>query len=78
MLEFIMEKYPGVSKSGASTFLTDLLNPKYSHWKERGVVKSETGKLVFKDKVPDVVNAAVSEVQSEALLEEKSNEQPAE
>src|SRR5208337_4331484 len=40
ILALIMEKYPAVSKGGASTFLTDLMNEKYRHWKERLVRKT--------------------------------------
>ena len=58
LLALIMEKFPEVSKNGASTFLTDALNPKYSHWKERVVSKTVDGKLIFADKIeapaPDV------------------------
>jgi len=58
VLALIMEKYPEVNKNGASTFLTDALNPKYSHWKDRVVSKTVDGKLIFADKIeepaPDV------------------------
>jgi len=58
LLALIMEKYPEVNKNGASTFLTDALNPKYSHWKDRVVSKTVDGKLIFADKIeepaPDV------------------------
>ena len=58
LLALIMEKYPEVNKNGASTFLTDALNPKYSHWKDRVVSKTVDGKMIFADKIeepaPDV------------------------
>jgi len=58
LLALIMEKYPEVNKNGASTFLTDALNPKYSHWKDRVVSKTIDGKMIFADKIeepaPDV------------------------
>jgi fibronectin type 3 domain-containing protein len=58
LLALIMDKFPEVSKNGASTFLTDALNPKYSHWKDRVVSKTVDGKLIFADKIeapaPDV------------------------
>ena len=62
MLEFIMGKYPQVSRGGASTFLTDLMNEKYRHWKQRPVTKTPDGKLVFADRIegpgPEVVPEA--------------------
>lgn len=51
ILALILEKYPAVSKGGASTFLTDLLNEKYRHWKDRPVVRTADGKMVFADKL---------------------------
>ena len=61
LLALIMEKYPEVNKNGASTFLTDALNPKYSHWKDRVVSKTVDGKMIFADKIeepaPDVQTA---------------------
>ncbi len=51
ILALIMEKYPQVSKGGASTFLTDLMNEKYRHWRQRAVVKTPEGKLQFADKL---------------------------
>lgn len=61
LLALIMEKYPEVNKNGASTFLTDALNPRYSHWKDRVVSKTVDGKMIFADKIeepaPDVQTA---------------------
>ena len=51
ILALIMEKYPQVSKGGASTFLTDLMNEKYRHWKQRPVTKTPDGKLIFADRL---------------------------
>lgn len=63
LLALIMEKYPEVNKNGVSTFLTDALNPKYSHWKDRVVSKTVDGKMIFADKIeepaPDVQTAEV-------------------
>ena len=63
LLALIMEKYPEVNKNGARTFLTDALNPKYSHWKDRVVSKTVDGKMIFADKIeepaPDVQTAEV-------------------
>ena len=53
LLALIMEQFPTVSKNGASTFLTDALNPRYSHWKDRVVSKTVDGKLIFADKIED-------------------------
>lgn len=63
MLAFILEKYPAVSKGGASTFLTDLLNEKYRHWKDRAVVKRADGKLQFAGRVPAATEATEPEAQ---------------
>jgi hypothetical protein len=58
LLALIMERFPTISKNGVSTFLTDALNPKYSHWKDRVVSKTVDGKMIFADKIeepaPDV------------------------
>jgi hypothetical protein len=51
LLGFIMEKFPSVSRGGASTFLTDLLNPKYTFFRERPIVKTADGKLIFADRL---------------------------
>ena len=63
LLTLIMERFPTISKNGVSTFLTDALNPKYSHWKDRVVSKTVDGKLIFADKIeepaPDVQTAEV-------------------
>src|SRR5208337_4620164 len=70
LLALIMEKYPEVNKNGASTFLTDALNPRYSHWKDRVVSKTVDGKMIFADKIeepaPDVQPA---EAQPERAVE---------
>ena len=61
LLALIMEQFPTISKNGASTFLTDALNPRYSHWKDRVVSKTVDGKMIFADKIeepaPDVQTA---------------------
>jgi hypothetical protein len=70
LLALIMEQFPTISKNGASTFLTDALNPRYSHWKDRVVSKTIDGKLIFADKIeepaPDVQPA---EAQTERAVE---------
>ncbi|HAM50891.1 MAG TPA: hypothetical protein DCP92_09465 [Nitrospiraceae bacterium] len=69
LLALIMEQFPTVSKTGASTFLTDALNPRYSHWKEDRVVsKTIDGKLIFADKIeplPEDFKAPVQTTQPE-------------
>jgi len=52
LLKIILEKWPTVSKGGCQTFLTDMLNPRYSHWKDRPIIKLADGKVVFADKAP--------------------------
>jgi len=74
ILAFIQEKYPTVSKTGASTFLTDLLNEKYRYWKDRAVVKLADGKLQFADRVP----AATETPEPEAQPTGEPGETPAE
>jgi hypothetical protein len=63
LLALIMEQFPTVSKNGASTFLTDALNPRYSHWKDRVVSKTVDGKLIFADKIEPVPEAQPAEAQ---------------
>jgi hypothetical protein len=53
LLALIMEQFPTISKNGVSTFLTDALNPKYSHWKDRVVSKTVDGKMIFADKIEE-------------------------
>ncbi len=55
LLTLIMGQFPTVSKNGASTFLTDALNPRYSHWKDRVVSKTIDGKMIFADKIEEPV-----------------------
>lgn len=49
LLALVLERFPEIKKSSASTFLTDALNPRYSHWKDRVVTKTADGKMVFAD-----------------------------
>ena len=63
MLALILEKYPAVSKGGASTFLTDLCNIKYNHFHPRTVVKLADGKLQFADMVPATTETPEPETQ---------------
>ncbi len=53
LLALIMGQFPTISKNGASTFLTDALNPRYSHWKDRVVSKTIDGKMIFADKIEE-------------------------
>jgi hypothetical protein len=70
LLAFILEKYPAVSKGGASTFLTDLMNEKYRRWKDRAVTKTQEGKLQFADRI--------EAPEPEAQPTNEGGEQPAE
>ena len=72
LLALIMEQFPTVSKNGASTFLTDALNPRYSHWKDRVVSKTIDGKLIFADKIeplPEDFTAQAEATQPEQAAE---------
>lgn len=51
MVQQVLKDFPIVRKGGIETFLTDLLNPKYSHFKERKVTKTADGKLIFADRL---------------------------
>jgi len=70
LLALITERFPTISKNGASTFLTDALNPRYSHWKDRVVSKTVDGKMIFADKI--------EEPASDVQTVESQPEQPAE
>jgi hypothetical protein len=67
LLALIMEKFPSVNRNGASTFLTDALNPRYSHWKDRVVTKTADGKMIFADKLEAPTLEAVPEVEPNEL-----------
>ncbi|MGO9019631.1 MAG: hypothetical protein ACLQVJ_14905 [Syntrophobacteraceae bacterium] len=72
LLALITEQFPTVSKNGASTFLTDALNPRYSHWKDRVVSKTVDGKLIFADKIeplPEDLETPVQTTQPEQASE---------
>ncbi|MGA3118089.1 MAG: hypothetical protein ABSF90_27115 [Syntrophobacteraceae bacterium] len=69
LLALIMKQHPEVNKNGASTFLTDALNPRYSHWKDRVVSKTADGKLIFADKIEPVPEAQPAEAQPEQPAE---------
>ena len=70
LLALIMERFPTISKNGASTFLTDALNPRYSHWKDRVVSKTVDGKMIFADKIEEPApDAQPAEAQSEQSAE---------
>jgi hypothetical protein len=51
LLELILKEFPSVSKRGASTFLTDRMNEKYRHWKDRAITKTTGEKLIFQDRL---------------------------
>ena len=52
IIDTVLEKFPTVVRGGIQTFVTDLKNPKYNHFKERVVATNAEGKLQFQDKVP--------------------------
>jgi hypothetical protein len=54
IVKLVLEKYSEVKKGGIQTFVTDLKNAKYRHWKDRAVVVNPAGKLQFEDKVVPV------------------------
>jgi hypothetical protein len=62
LVKLVLAEFPQVVKGGIETFLTDCLNPKYSHFKDRSVIKTAAGKMIFKDKAPVEVVAPVAEV----------------
>ena len=78
MLKTILEKWPQVSKGGVQTFLTDMLNPKYSFFKDRPVTKLSDGKVCFADKAPVAVSEEVKEVPVEEVVSTPVTEAPAE
>jgi len=52
LLELVLKEFPAVTKGGITTFITDLKNPKYSHFKPRVAVEHpKTKKFIFADKV---------------------------
>jgi len=76
LLELILSTFPEVSKGGAATFLTDLKNSKYCHFKSREVRQLENGKLIFADKVVSA-EAEVLAAEVVAAIQETPPEQPA-
>lgn len=75
LLKLITDTFPEVSKGGASTFLTDLLNAKYRHWKDREVTKKADGRLQFSDKITADI---IVEPAAEAPANPEPTEQPEE
>jgi hypothetical protein len=58
LVNLVLKEFPTVKKGGVETFLTDCLNPKYSFFKERKVIKSPDGKLIFADRlIPGIIVA---------------------
>ena len=62
IIQRVMETFKGVRLGGIQTFVTDLKNPKYSHFKDRRVVVSPKGKLIFEDKLASVEETPPTEV----------------
>ncbi len=75
IVALVLVEFPEVKKGGIQTFTTDLKNPKYRHWKDRGVVVNPAGKLQFEDKVvPVEVPAADVVVPADGLQPEQPSE----
>jgi hypothetical protein len=81
IIQRVMETFKGVRLGGIQTFVTDLKNPKYSHFKERKVVLNAKGKLIFEDKLvsveetpPTEVVVPVEEVQTTEAPSEQAGE----
>ncbi len=77
IIKLVLSQFAEVRKGGIETFVTDLLNPKYSHFKERLVTKRENGKLVFADRL-QATAVEVEHVESQVVPEETGLFQPAE
>jgi hypothetical protein len=70
IVALVLVEFPEVKKGGIQTFVTDLKNEKYRHWKERAVVVNASGKLQFADKV-----VTVAEVEAAETTQEEQPEQ---
>jgi hypothetical protein len=63
--ELVLKEFPAVTKGGIGTFITDLKNVKYSHFKPRVAVEHPiTKKFIFSDKVE--TQAVEAPVEAEA------------
>jgi hypothetical protein len=62
IIEEVMKRFPATRLGGIQTFVTDLKNPKYSHFKDRKVVQQANGKLIFEDKLASVEETPPTEV----------------
>ncbi len=85
LLELVLKEFPAVTKGGITTFITDLKNVKYSHFKPRVAVEHPTTKkFIFSDKVEtQAVEAQPVEVEIPATevvtpTQEAQPEQPGE
>lgn len=61
LIKLVMDTFKEVRLGGIQTFVTDLKNVKYSHFKERKVVLNAKGKLQFEDKIVPVEETPPSE-----------------
>ena len=78
LLELVLKEFPAVTKGGITTFITDLKNPKYSHFKPRVAVEHPTTKkFIFADKV-ETQTVEVPAAEVVAAIEETQPEQPGE
>lgn len=73
----VMNQFPTVKKGSIETFLTDCLNPRYSFFKDRVVIK-HAGKMVFADLVETQPKSESAEVVTEVPVQEEQPEQSAE
>jgi hypothetical protein len=84
LLELVLKEFPSVTKGGIGTFITDLKNVKYSHFKPRVAVEHPTTKkFIFADKVETQVVEAPVEAEAPVAdvvvpAEEEQPEQPSE
>jgi hypothetical protein len=78
IVALVSVEFPETKKSGIQTFVTDLKNPKYRHWKDRAVVVNAAGKLQFSDKVVKVEAEPPVEVLTEAPTDGLQPQQPGE
>jgi len=63
--ELVLKEFPAVTKGGITTFITDLKNIKYSHFKPRVAVEHPTTKkFIFADKVETQTVEAPAEAEA--------------
>ncbi len=78
LIKLVMDTFSEVRLGGIQTFVTDLRNVKYNHFKERAVILNAKGKLQFEDKIVPVEAVPVEVVPEEAQTMEEPTEQAGE